>query len=181
MNIQGHAIALQYASFMPTPAPPAAPRAQTPLAAPANPAGQYMDLLDVSSGAEAMYARHLEAASGVCNTCATRAYVCSEGGVSRPSPGNAAAYVVAHEQAHLADDRAEAQAEGNRVVTQNIAIFSATCPECGVIYVSGGEASSLIASEAVAGDDHLMLELMDGGGCSPDGSCCGCGCCGTRS
>jgi hypothetical protein len=136
-----------------------------------------MDLLNISPNAQSMYTRHLDAVGGVCNTCATRAYVCSDGGVSRPSPGNAAAYVVAHERAHLADDRAEAQAEGSRVVSQNIAIFTATCPECGVIYVSGGEASSLIASES--SPDHPMLELLDGGGCGVDGSCCGCGCCGS--
>lgn len=147
----------------------------------ANPAGVVVDVLTITSDAQAMYDRHVDAmdsASGVCNTCATRAYVCSSGAVSRPSAGNATAYVVAHEQAHLADDRADAQAEGNRVVMQNIAIFSATCPECGVIYTSGGEARSLIASESAAGADHPMLEVMEGA-CGPDGTCCGCGCCGS--
>ena len=183
MTIHGQSIALTYASFMPAPASPSV-SAPTPLAAPVTPViptGGQMDLLDISPTAQSMYNRHLgatEASSGVCNTCATRAYVCSSGGVSRPSAGNAAAYVVAHERAHLADHRAEAQSEGNRVLTQNIAIFSATCPECGVIYVSGGEASSLIASEEAAGADHPMLDVMSGG-CGAGGSCCGCGCCGS--
>ncbi|MCL2387497.1 MAG: hypothetical protein FWC89_08125 [Defluviitaleaceae bacterium] len=182
MNIQGQSITLTYASFMPA----TGASASTPLAAPATPAiptGGQMDLLDISPTAQSMYNRHLdatEATSGACSTCATRAYVCSSGSVSRPSAGNAAAYVTAHERAHLADHRADAQAEGNRVLTQNIAIFSDTCAECGVIYVSGGEASSLIASEEVAGADHAMLELMSGG-CGADGSCCGCGCCGSLS
>ncbi|MCL2225424.1 MAG: hypothetical protein FWB96_10715 [Defluviitaleaceae bacterium] len=180
MNIQGQALALTYASFMPAPAVQGAQNAQTPLvaAAPINPSGGQMDMLEVTQEAQSMYNRHLDALSGVCNTCATRAYVCSDGGVSRPSAGNAAAYVVAHEQAHLADDRAEAQAEGNRIVAQDIAIFSDTCPECGVIFTSGGEARSLIASEEVAGADHPALEVMSGG-CGADGSCCGCGCCGS--
>jgi len=186
---------LRYASFMPAQAQPAqaptaAPSAQTPLAASpaltplaaaANQTGP-MDLLGITPEAQGMYNRHVDAmdgANGVCNTCATRAYICSDGGVSRPSAGNATAYVVAHERAHLADDRAEAQADDNRIVSQNIAIFSATCPECGIIYTSGGEARSMIASEESAGADHPMLEVMERG-CGPDGSCCGCGCCGTR-
>ena len=211
MTIQGQSLTLAYASYMdvqtapsarvaqaptsaprvaltPSVTPSAAPgaAAQTPLALAAQAitnAGAGQDLLNISPEASSMLNRHLDAmggASGTCTTCATRAYVCSDGGVSRPSPGNAAAYVVAHERAHLADDRADAQADGNRVVAQNIAIFTATCPECGVIYVSGGEASSLIASEGTAGDDHHLLEVIEQG-CGADGSCCGCGCCGSSS
>ncbi|MCL1862813.1 MAG: hypothetical protein FWF78_04525 [Defluviitaleaceae bacterium] len=186
MNIQGQSLALTYASYMPArpeqapsvaPTNPAgAPNAQTPSVSPANPIG--MDLLSITPEAQSMYNRHLEALDGVCNTCATRSYVCSSGGVSSPSPGNAAAYVVAHEREHLAEHRADAEADGNRVLSQNIAIFSATCPECGIIYVSGGEATSMIASEA--GADHPMLEVMERG-CGADGSCCGCGCCGSAS
>ena len=174
MNIQMRAIPLMYASFMNA---PAAPSAQAQLAAPINPLATGMDLLNISPEAQSRYNTHLEALGGVCNTCATRAYVCSDGGVSRPSPQNAAAYVVAHERAHLNEDRAAAIADGNRVVSQNMSIFYATCHECGVIYVAGGEARSTIASETRAMDDYSPGAINRG--CAPDGTCCGCGCCGS--
>jgi len=163
MNIQVQAVPLMYATFMNA---PSAVSTQAPLAAPVNPAGTYVDVLTISPEAQSRYDRHLEALGGECRTCAARVYVCSDGSISRPTPGQAASYVAAHERAHLNEHRAEAFVEGDRVVSQQISIFSATCPECGVIYVSGGEARSLIASES--GKER---------GCTPGGACCGCGCC----
>jgi len=189
MNIQLQTIPSMYASFMNTPVRVAAPAAPAASAAPAaatypvfvpmiSPFGTDMDVLTISPEAQTRYDAHVDAMGGVCNTCATRVYVCSDGGVSRPTPGGAAAYVVAHERAHLAEDRAEAHADGNRVVSQSMSIFSATCPECGIIYVSGGEARSTIASETRVGG--AVPEGMKPG-CAPGGACCGCGCCGTNN
>ena len=167
MNVQVQAMPMMYATFMNAPAAVSARATATPAAPPTNPFGTYIDVLTISPEAQERYDTHLEALGGECSTCAARVYVCSDGSVSRPTPGQAAAYVAAHERAHLNDHRTEAFLEGDRVVSQSISVFSATCPECGVIYVSGGEARSLIASET-----------SEGGGCMPGGACCGCGCCG---
>lgn len=82
-----------------------------------------------------------------CRTCAARRYIDASGdpAVSMKSPtrlpvGAEAAAVLAHEYEHLAHDREKAEREGRRVVFQTVQIFTAVCPECGRVYVSGGRA-----------------------------------------
>jgi hypothetical protein len=54
------------------------------------------------------------------------------------SPEQASTAVRAHEQQHVVHEQARARENGQRVVSQNVTIHSAICPECGRSYVSGG-------------------------------------------
>lgn len=81
-----------------------------------------------------------------CETCANRKYQdgSTDGGVSFKSPAHispqaAPAAVRSHEQEHVSNEQAKAQISGKEVISQYVRIFTAVCPECGRVYVSGGE------------------------------------------
>lgn len=81
-----------------------------------------------------------------CKTCANRKYQdgSTDGGVSFKAPAHispqaAPAAVRSHEQEHVANEQAKAQSSGKEVISQYVRIFTAVCPECGRVYVSGGE------------------------------------------
>ena len=81
-----------------------------------------------------------------CQTCKERKYQdgSNDPGVSFKAPGHispesAGAVVMAHEQEHVANEQANASKEGGKVVSQSVRIFTSVCPECGKVYVSGGE------------------------------------------
>jgi len=89
-----------------------------------------------------------------CQTCKERTYQdgSNDPGVSFKAPGHIAAgssgaVVMAHEQEHVGNEQANAQREGRRVVSQSVRLFSAVCPECGKVYVSGGETRTTTASD----------------------------------
>ena len=80
-----------------------------------------------------------------CMTCKNRKYVdgSDEGNVSfkapgHISPGNSAAMVSAHEQQHVANARREGSKENAQLVSANVQLKLAVCPECGTSYVAGG-------------------------------------------
>ncbi len=89
-----------------------------------------------------------------CETCRERKYVdgSDEGDVSFKTPGHiapeaSAAKVMAHEQEHVANAY-EKQAKGEgKVISSNVSLHTAVCPECGRSYVSGGLTSTLMAEE----------------------------------
>ncbi len=90
-----------------------------------------------------------------CQTCKKRKYQdgSDDPGVSfktptRVSPENAANAVRGHENEHVVRERAEAQREGRKVVSQSVTYHTAICPECGRVYVSGGETRTTTASVA---------------------------------
>ena len=80
-----------------------------------------------------------------CQTCKNRKYQdgSDDPGVSfktatNVAPEQAAAAVRGHEQEHVVRERAKAQREDRKVVSQSVTIHTAICPECGDVYVSGG-------------------------------------------
>jgi hypothetical protein len=86
------------------------------------------------------------AAPTECATCASRSYqdVSTDAGVSFKAPGKidpsvAAATVMGHEQEHVAIAQARADEKGGRIVA-SVTLKTAICPECGRVYVAGGEA-----------------------------------------
>ncbi|NLK85963.1 MAG: hypothetical protein GX279_00525 [Clostridiaceae bacterium] len=88
-----------------------------------------------------------------CETCKSRTYQdgSDDPGVSFKAPGHidpasSGAVVRAHEQEHVANEQAKARAEGKRVVSQSVRIFTSVCPECGRAYVSGGVTRTVTAS-----------------------------------
>ena len=93
--------------------------------------------------------------AGECQTCENRRYVdqSDDSSVSfqtptKISPGQAASAVASHEREHIANDRAEAEREGRRVVSQSVSMTMASCPECGTMYVSGGSARTVSVKDA---------------------------------
>ena len=81
-----------------------------------------------------------------CQTCKNRQYVdqSNDTGVSfksarHISPEVAFAVVSAHEQEHVSIAQQEAAADENVSASSSVNVFTSICPECGRVYVSGGE------------------------------------------
>jgi len=88
-----------------------------------------------------------------CKTCKARKYSdrSSDPTVSFQTPTSlspeaASVAVRAHEQQHVVHEQARARESGLRVVSQNVTIHSAICPECGRSYVSGGTTTTTTRS-----------------------------------
>ena len=85
-----------------------------------------------------------------CETCASRKYQDgSNENVSfktaqHISPQAAASRVRAHEQEHVSNAYKKAAQNNGRVLSANVAIKTAVCPECGRSYVSGGTTTTQI-------------------------------------
>lgn len=79
-----------------------------------------------------------------CETCKERKYQDgSDENVSfksaqHISPESAGARVRAHEGEHVANAYSKAQKDGGKVIQASVTLHTATCPECGRVYVSGG-------------------------------------------
>lgn len=88
---------------------------------------------------------------GECQTCANRKYVdgSNEMDVSFKAPAHISpeasiSQVNAHEQMHVANARAEGSKENKELVSANVRIKMARCPECGVSYAAGGVTTTVI-------------------------------------
>lgn len=85
-----------------------------------------------------------------CETCKNRKYQDgSDENVSFKSPAHidpnaAASRVRSHEQEHVSNAYKEAAQNNGRVVSCNVSMHTAVCPECGRTYVSGGTTSTQI-------------------------------------
>ena len=82
---------------------------------------------------------------GECSTCNSRKYVdkSSDSSVSyqtptKLNPQTAALAVGAHEREHVFNEKAKAQREDREIVKQTVSIKYDTCPECNIMYPSGG-------------------------------------------
>lgn len=80
-----------------------------------------------------------------CSTCANRTYQdgSDDSGVSfqsptHISPASSHAAVRGHEQEHVVRERASAERNGGKVISQSVTIYMSVCPECGRAYSSGG-------------------------------------------
>ncbi len=94
------------------------------------------------------------AQEGECQTCKQRKYQdgSDDAGVSykaptRIAPDQAAAAVRGHEMEHVVRERAAAEREDRRVVSQSVTMHTAICPECGTVYVSGGTTRTTTAAD----------------------------------
>ncbi len=84
-----------------------------------------------------------------CITCKNRKYVdgSNDPGVSfktpaHISPESSGAAVMSHEQEHVSRAISKARAEGRRVVSRSVRVYTAVCPECGRVYTSGGKTTT---------------------------------------
>lgn len=88
-----------------------------------------------------------------CKTCKERKYQdgSDEANVSfkaaaHVSPEAAGAAVRAHEGMHVSNAYNKAKETGGKVLQASVSIHTAVCPECGRVYVSGGETRTMIST-----------------------------------
>lgn len=85
-----------------------------------------------------------------CETCKNRKYqdesneMVSFKSPTHLSPESAASAVMSHEMEHVGNAYEKAGRENGEVVRASVSIKTATCPECGRIYVSGGETTTQV-------------------------------------
>ena len=60
------------------------------------------------------------------------------------SPQASASAVMSHEQEHVSNAYDEASRKNGELVQASVSLQTATCPECGRTYVSGGETTTQI-------------------------------------
>ena len=106
-----------------------------------------------------------------CQTCAQRKYQdgSNDPGVSFKTPTTisadaAPAAVRGHEQEHVVREQAKAEREGRHVVNQSVSIHTDICPECGRVYVSGGETRTVTAADTTNNADVSRWEKKRGQG-----------------
>ncbi len=85
-----------------------------------------------------------------CETCKNRKYqdgsdeMVSFKSAAHISPAASASRVRAHEQEHVANAYSKAAQNNGKVLSANVSLKSAICPECGRSYVAGGTTSTQI-------------------------------------
>lgn len=85
-----------------------------------------------------------------CETCKNRKYqdgsdeMVSFKSAAHISPQASASRVRAHEQEHVSNAFTKAAQKGGRVLSANVTLKTAICPECGRSYVAGGTTSTQI-------------------------------------
>ncbi|MBE5905381.1 MAG: hypothetical protein E7277_01125 [Lachnospiraceae bacterium] len=109
---------------------------------------------------------------GECQTCKNRKYVdgSNEMDVSfkapaHISPESSYGKVMAHEQMHVANARAEGAKEGQELVSANVTLKMERCPECGRMYTAGGLTTTVIRkSQPVYNDNPYddARKIVDG-------------------
>ncbi len=95
------------------------------------------------------------AEEGECQTCKRRKYQdgSDDPGVSFKTPTNIApeqaqSAVRGHENEHVVRERAKAQREDRKVVSQSVTYHNAICPECGKVYTAGGTTRTVTAANS---------------------------------
>jgi hypothetical protein len=85
-----------------------------------------------------------------CQACKNRKYMDGSGDSTvsfqtptKLSPAAAEVAVRSHEQQHVTHEQARAREEGRVVVSQQVQIHYAICPECGRMYVAGGTTTTV--------------------------------------
>lgn len=85
-----------------------------------------------------------------CETCKNRKYqdgsdeMVSFKSAAHISPQASAARVRAHEQEHVSNAYKKAAQNNGKVISANVSLKTAVCPECGRSYVAGGTTSTQI-------------------------------------
>ena len=98
-----------------------------------------------------------------CSTCESRRYVDKSDDASvsyqtptKINPRMAALAVGAHEREHITNEKAKAGREGRDIVSQTVTINYSICPECNIMYPSGGSARTQSVKSAENGQDDSM-------------------------
>lgn len=106
---------------------------------------------------------------GECETCKNRKYQdeSDDPGVSfksaaKVSKGGAEAAVRGHEYEHVSRNQAKADREDKEIVYQSVVIKHGICPECGDVYVTGGETTTVTRDKPQENtDERFNVGLVD--------------------
>lgn len=85
-----------------------------------------------------------------CQTCKERRYqdgsdeMVSFKTPGKIAPGESYAKVMGHEQEHVANARAEGSKPGKELISANVSLKTAVCPECGRTYIAGGTTRTMM-------------------------------------
>ena len=104
-----------------------------------------------------------------CQTCASRLYVDDSNDPSvsfqmatHIPPEHSAREVMSHEMEHIRNDRAYEERNEKEVISQSVKLFTSVCPECGRVYVSGGQATTVkMSTEGGGYDDRAWQDMLD--------------------
>ena len=98
-----------------------------------------------------------------CETCEKRKYQdgSDDPGVSfktaqHVDPDMAQSAVRGHEQEHVTRERAEAEREGRKVVSQTVTYHTGICPECGRFYIEGGTTRTVTAADNDKSEENTL-------------------------
>ena len=98
-----------------------------------------------------------------CETCEKRKYQdgSDDPGVSfktaqHVDPDVAQSAVRGHEQEHVTRERAEAEREGRKVVSQTVTYHTGICPECGRFYIEGGTTRTVTAADNDKSEENKL-------------------------
>lgn len=86
-----------------------------------------------------------------CKTCKNRKYkdgsneMVSFKSAAHISPMAAASRVRSHEMEHVSNAYSKASTGNGKVIQASVTLKTAVCPECGRVYVSGGETNTKIS------------------------------------
>lgn len=99
-----------------------------------------------------------------CETCERRKYQdgSDDPGVSfktaqHVDPDMAQSAVRGHEQEHVTRERAEAEREGRKVVSQTVTYHTGICPECGRFYIEGGTTRTVTAADNDKSEENTLI------------------------
>lgn len=99
-----------------------------------------------------------------CETCEKRKYQdgSDDPGVSfktaqHVDPDMAQSAVRGHEQEHVTRERAEAEREGRKVVSQTVTYHTGICPECGRFYIEGGTTHTVTAADNDKSEENTLI------------------------
>lgn len=103
-----------------------------------------------------------------CETCKNRKYkdgsdeMVSFKSAAHVSPQASASRVMAHEKEHVSNAYKKAAQNNGKVVSANVTLKTAVCPECGRSYVSGGTTSTQIKYYNEENPYQKDLKVQDG-------------------
>ena len=110
----------------------------------------YNHTYGVGTDADAKSTGVAEGSKGECQTCKNRKYQdgsnenVSFKSASHISPEAAGIRVAAHEAEHVSNAYTKAAEKNGQVVSASVTLRTGICPECGGVYVAGGETNTTI-------------------------------------
>ncbi len=110
----------------------------------------YQNIPSVNYGETDVQSSGRKSSPGECETCDNRKYqdgsneMVSFKSAANISPESSMAKVMAHEQEHVSNAYQKASSKNGKVISANVSLKSAVCPECGRSYIAGGTTSTQI-------------------------------------